>query len=471
MTTKKKKIPFFDIYIGRVIKYQKKFGRKDGEKNNTKKIKITQKLNSLEKDIIVISPHYINSLKYFDKLYDCLISENIEIIYFFPNNKEMEKYCKENHRNYEIIGFEYFTKFLLAFEPYFRFKLKKELEGFFKRVKPKLIILYNDVNVFNNIIVRVAHRFKRTVLILQWAVTAPEELYFMNRKRKLLNSLGEKSRFQLAIKDVNGKLSRMITFPISHLLGVYQNHKQSFGQGDSDFIGVINKFTKDLLIRQGVNKNKIKVVGSLHYDDALNVRNKSLNEIKRKYDVEKSKVLIVFFSQPFYVKDITILSLGEQLSYTEDLIKNIDNFYKDINIDYKLIIKLHPAENLKDYKNLLKYKNIKLNIDADNYELIHISNLCISQHSTVLQLALILKKPVISLNILGFQGIKIGSNIIGIKNCITSWKEFVQTLNILEDNNYSSLNNVEYDRVISDGACYSRIVNLIKSIVNRKKSM
>jgi len=49
------------------------------------------KYNS-NRTFIAIQPHHLNALRYFDKLYDPLLNENIEIFYIFRKDSEMENY-------------------------------------------------------------------------------------------------------------------------------------------------------------------------------------------------------------------------------------------------------------------------------------------------------------------------------------------------------------------------------------------
>lgn len=423
----------------------------------------------MQKDIIAIVPHYFNSLKYFDKLYDNLFEENIEIFYIFKKDTEMKYYCKNNHRKYEIIDFKRPKKIAFLFEPLIRYKFRKKVEKIILQYKFKLFLQVNDSNIYNDIIVKVAKRLKIATLVLQWAITSPEELYLKNREIKKHIILKTKKKYEIIIWKFVEKLLKILYHPILIFFGVYSNYKLSFGQGDSNIIGVINEYSKNLLIKQGINEKKIRIVGSFHYDDAIKIKNKNIDDLKKKYNIKDSIISIIYFSQPFYRKDLMVLTLEEQLNYIEDLITYIGNFFYNKGKDYILLIKLHPAEDLSDYKRFFNRKNLKLITDADNNELILLSDICISQNSTVLQNVIILKKSVIALNILKLKEIEIGSQVLGIKKCVNTWEEFIQTLDIFNKNKDILLNNINYDRVIMDGKCYSRIITLIKNLINKTK--
>lgn len=422
------------------------------------------------KDVIFIVPHYINSLKYYDKIYILLKEYDIEIIFIINNDNEMIKYCEKHERKYQILDFYVFNKYNYIFEPVLRYKLKRNVRKIFKIFEPKLILQPNDMRIYNDIIVKVAKEHNVITLALQWAITLPEKVYFENRQKKLNQLYLNKSIYKIIIIKFINKILKIIHYPLNHFFRVNSNHKLSLGQGDSDYIGVINNYTKNLLITQGVSKDKIRVLGSFHYDDALNIKREFKKPIKKSDDGGKSKVQILFISQPFYKKDITFLSLEKQLKYIKDLIVNLDNFFENLNKKYILLIKLHPVENIKDYEDLLKHKNIKLISIADNNELILSSDFCISQYSTVMQSVIILRKPLLSLNILGLKEIKIGSKVLGVKKCINTWEELHYFLNQLEEKDYNYFDNINYDRVLMDGNCYNRVVNFIFDLVKITKN-
>jgi len=429
------------------------------------------KQSDLKKDVICVVPHYINSMLYFDKIYTHLINENIEIVYLFKKDKErykaMEHFCLKNKRKYIIVNFD--KNVIFGLSSILRYKLKKKIEIIIEKYEPKLIVLVHGMTAYYDIIIRVAKKYRILSLVLQWAVTFPGEVYLKRAEIKRKEFLKKMNQFDIIKMKIYKTIIKIINLPLYHLFDIYTNHKRSFGQGNADLIGVINHYTKKLLVKQGVNKKKIRVLGSFHFDDALKARNKSIEDIKKKYDIDNSEILIVFFSQPFYKKDITFLTLEKQLNYVNELINVIEKFFTNKGKRYKIFIKLHPIEDLNDYKRFFNNNNVKVISQGNNLQLILLSHLCISQHSTVMQSIIILKKPIISLNIFGLEHIEIASKVVGIKKCISSWKELTRVLEILDNNEYGELNNIYYDRVIMDGKCYYRIIKIIKNMINITK--
>ena len=114
----------------------------------------------MKRDVIFVVPHYVNSLRYFDKLYESLISKRIELVYIIRNDKKMIDFCIENERLYEILELSSQYNVKLFFEPFVRHLFKKKIENFINKYKPKLILQPNDTNVYNDLIVKIAKKKK-----------------------------------------------------------------------------------------------------------------------------------------------------------------------------------------------------------------------------------------------------------------------------------------------------------------------
>jgi CDP-glycerol glycerophosphotransferase (TagB/SpsB family) len=69
----------------------------------------------------------------------------------------------------------------------------------------------------------------------------------------------------------------------------------------------------------------------------------------------------------------------------------------------QLVIKLHPSEKLEEYREIPGMAEQKVIIcrDVDLYGLLHASELLMTVHSTVALEAMILDKPVITVNLTG----------------------------------------------------------------------
>ena len=64
--------------------------------------------------------------------------------------------------------------------------------------------------------------------------------------------------------------------------------------------------------------------------------------------------------------------------------------------------------------------------------------------------------------------IKAGAKVIGIKESLESWEDFIHTLKKLELNHYQPLDNILPNRLIIDGYSYRRCVALIKYLCKKQ---
>lgn len=380
----------------------------------------------------------------------------------------MKEYCLKSNTKFISTKYPYYPKFKFSYLLNLLLLgiLKVQIMTLFKRIKPSLVIQTNDAHDFNNIVVTVAKDLHIPSLAIQWAQTAPE-LYYI--KLKTQNRSGH-----------NRNKFIKYTTPLINL--IYRFHvifskiplikKKSLGQGFSDYIFVINQYTKLLLKKQGVNESKIYIAGSIAYDDALSSSFRPDIEIKTQLQIDDDKITILYISQPFYKKDIRILSKSKQLKLVHKILENVIKFYNSIKKDFNFIIKLHPIESEEDYLHLTKdFKSLKIIKDFNNAELIKISDFCIGYSSTLLQSVIIMKKPVLSLNLIPElkSVIEIGSQISGIAHNIQSWSEFQENLQALEINGYQPLDNVNRKNFVLDKKVYFRMETWISELITHNQ--
>ena len=121
-------------------------------------------------------------------------------------------------------------------------------------------------------------------------------------------------------------------------------------------------YHRDIIEKFSSNKNLKYIKGGFLNWDRL-----------KKY-VAKPKKKIIYFTQ-FGIDIVT------HIKYIQD----IQDIIKSKNLEYELIVKIHPRENIQKYKTILTVnKNIKLlDRDEDSYSLISEANFCFSIFSTI----------------------------------------------------------------------------------------
>lgn len=153
------------------------------------------------------------------------------------------------------------------------------------------------------------------------------------------------------------------------------------------------QYYKDLLIKgSSYPEDKLKIVGQPRYDFIFKGYYSKKNFCK-KNGITCKKKLILVTTQPFG------LEIHKTISdkFITAILRLEDNLE-----EMKIIIKPHPRENANYYKNLLKKSSIHiLNEKYDTYDAINACDVLITSSSTTAVEAMIMKKPVLILNLSG----------------------------------------------------------------------
>jgi len=150
----------------------------------------------------------------------------------------------------------------------------------------------------------------------------------------------------------------------------------------------------EVLIRNGFPSNSIITFGNPTYFNLEESKNElSFENIYKKYNIDSSKKIILFTTTQWqeahgYTKH----------NYDTQTWKYLLKIFKSNN-DYFIILKPHPLENINLYQKILseeKNNNVKI-IQGNLFELFLISNVIVSNPSTVIIDAIMSKKYVIEL--------------------------------------------------------------------------
>ena len=154
--------------------------------------------------------------------------------------------------------------------------------------------------------------------------------------------------------------------------------------------------TKKIFLNNGY-KNDIFVSGHPHYE-SLTKSNIIINKsnLKLPFCIKKNTKIILFIDEP-KIPNINNKSYKINYSYSkrsEHIIPILIKAINKVNLDIKLLVLRHPADNFKEYID----KKPLINIYKNNhkYELILTSDLIIGISSSLLIEASLLEKPTIS---------------------------------------------------------------------------
>jgi len=414
-------------------------------------------------DKLILAPHYTGSLKYLEKLIPHLKRKYEILFVFLPKIRsqyllEMVEYCQ--NKNYAYLKIEVKNCNSVIKHLAQKLEYKKNITNVLKRIKPQRIVVISDSDFWDAVLVEEANRLGIETLLLQWAIALPPAI-----KSAMDQELAEKSIVDnLDSKKKDNFLKSYLNSFTQQLLGLPRQHPRLFGSGEAKKIGVINNFTANFLTKLGINKEKIAVVGHIDFDhaketfDSLRNNQEKREMVAAKLSINQTKKnIIIFASTPFYTKDMTIMEPADQVKYYEKIINSIRLVFSPAEAD--IHFKIHPAEDVKLYEPLAR-QGIKIyDKNTNNEELIFFADLYISHHSTTNFIAMIMKKPIIFLNLINLEFINYFTDVTGAKEFINSEKTFIEKLKKFKSEN--SLLDYNLNSVSTDGKNVERIVKWI----------
>jgi len=234
-----------------------------------------------------------------------------------------------------------------------------------------------------------------------------------------------------------------------------------------DRMCVWSKKVKEYLLKFGNFPEKVPVVTGdpkLDYLPSV-IKNFSYQKITEKMKIPKNKKVILFATE-------NLPNMNEKELVTNTVINAIKNLP-----DIHLIIKIHPNENDDSFYrkkiDMLKLSNFSIVKDVNLYETLFISDVVVLSYSTVGYEAMLMGKPVISLNLLGLHDdaslikkklafvVKKKEDLLTtIQNCLDSKfiEEHVNDAELFADQELGK----------ADGKASDRIIDQILQLKNQK---
>ncbi|MFH0969686.1 MAG: hypothetical protein V1804_04215 [Patescibacteria group bacterium] len=178
-------------------------------------------------------------------------------------------------------------------------------------------------------------------------------------------------------------------------------------------IFVMDDYAKREMHKTGIKSDRI-VIGGQPYFDLLNEKKKKITKsgiilFKKELDISKSAFIVVFSSEPIEKAYGGKIKAIKNLGYTEktilkELIHSLKKIAKSKKIKLNLIIKIHPKENLSDFKGIArnngdKSLRIKIIKNCDSWNLILASDLVCGMVSMFLIESVLLNKKTLSIQI------------------------------------------------------------------------
>ncbi len=316
---------------------------------------------------------------------------------------------------------------LKSFKSYMSITFIETSKRIIDTIKPSIILMHDEYGALQLSIIKEAQKRNIPTVSIQHGANTASSISYIHSKQHIVDK------------------SKYLNFLLPQKICVWSEQ------------------SKDILIKQGNFPDDIPIITGDPKTDFLPNVIKQFNheQICQKLKIPTNKKILVFVTQPLpniEEKEIITNSIFK-------IIKNFDNVF--------LVIKVHPREtDLSFYKNMAEKFNVRnysIQQFSNLYEILFISNIVLVAYSTAGIEAMRMKKPVISLDMMGLNenqpllksGIPIIANsedklISSIKKCLES--ENVEKM-IHEGQIFA-----EKELGKADGQSSTRIVNLIKEL-------
>jgi CDP-glycerol glycerophosphotransferase (TagB/SpsB family) len=184
---------------------------------------------------------------------------------------------------------------------------------------------------------------------------------------------------------------------LQRLLGLQFDLVSSYGGGEARAFAVMGEAFRDQFLAQGVRKDRLEITGHPLHDEAYRLRESLTSArqvaIKAHYGLEQRTRVVLYATQPVLWREVVT---------RDQLVSNVRALGRLVNLlgpDFRLVLKLHPREDPADYRAALEAGlPIQVIAQAEMAELIAIADLFISSSSSTVLLAMMLDKPIVTVN-------------------------------------------------------------------------
>lgn len=226
------------------------------------------------------------------------------------------------------------------------------------------------------------------------------------------------------------------------------------------------QFNKNVIVIHGINPEEIIITGQPKYDFLAGKNfETSYNNICRDLDIDQTKKIIVYTSQPLKKEENDIL-----LSCILDSLSKFP--------DMQLVIKLHPDEIgiSKDVSKSYDLSKVRITKDIDLYELLSACEIMLTAFSTTALEAMMLDKPVITINLTGEpdkmpyaeSGAAIG--VYRKEDLSPAIKNIFEDEQVKEDLALNRKRFVHEHGYATDGQAAKRVVKLIEKMISEGRN-
>jgi glycosyltransferase involved in cell wall biosynthesis len=262
------------------------------------------------------------------------------------------------------------------------------------RHRPSAVVVIQDTLLLERFLVREANRRGIPTFVVQWAFSYEQAMY--DRIRTF--QYGQK-----ASGDRRGPLRRLVQ-PVTGAayravlgaLGLHVDLVNSYGGGEARQFAVIGEAFREQFERQGVRGKRISVTGhpthDVVFERAASIDDAERSAIRQRYQIAGDRTLVLYATQPV---------LWRKVMTRETLERNVRAIAGAVAArdGCELVVKLHPREDRADYAFCDTFEpRVRVITQAEMPDLIAACDLFISSSSSTILLAMMLDRPIVTVN-------------------------------------------------------------------------
>lgn len=259
--------------------------------------------------------------------------------------------------------------------------------------RPSAVVVIQDTLLVERFLVREANRHGIPTLVVQWAFSFPQRLY--DRLRTIQYARPAAGRRALP-RRLLGPLTRTAYRGVLRALGLDFDLVNSYGGGEARQFAVMGAAFRDQFVEQGVRHKEIVVTGHPTHD-AVYRRARAVDEadraaVRASYGLPLDRTLVLYATQPV---------LWRKVISRETLEANVRALAAAVAAEpgCELILKLHPREDRSDYAFCATLDPpVRVLDQAEMPDLIAAADLFVSSSSSTVLLAMMLDRPIITVN-------------------------------------------------------------------------
>ncbi len=184
--------------------------------------------------------------------------------------------------------------------------------------------------------------------------------------------------------------------------------QEDFEKYSPDYFLVMSKFAKREAVREGFKKSSVIIVGQPYFDglqkERENFKQLEKTAFRKKMKISGEEITVLFLSQSLEEMALSKGKCEKEFGFcpvevVNFIVKALGKISTENKKKFVLVIKTHPAEKYGKYAELEKIKSPRVIIDnnSDARQLILGSDFVLGMHSITLFDALVLGKPVLSI--------------------------------------------------------------------------